>query len=158
MENRILFQTDKNWDRESGCERQKDVEKKENFISGEGLWFYEMNFFLKENSSSKWKKRRGRCRIELSLKLSQIHIENLRLNGRRNWKRRKISLVGRISVFTKWKFFLWKIRAQSARRKGGDAELNSLSNCHKLRSRIWVWTVEEMEKKGDFIGGEDFSF
>ena len=36
----------------------------------------------------------------------------------------------------KLKFFLSKIHFQSRRRKGRDGKLNSLSNCHKLRTKI----------------------
>ena len=46
----------------------------------------------------------------------------------------------------KWKFFLWKIRPQSGRRKGRDAELNSFSNCHKFRSKVCVSVAQETGK------------
>ena len=158
MQNWIVFETVTDSYREFAAKRQKKLKRKENFISGEDFSFHEMKIFPMKNSCSKWKKKRRRCRIEFSFERSQIEIDNLWLNGRRNWKERKISFIQRNSAYTELKFFLSKIRRQSRRRQGGDAELNSLSNCHKLRSRIWVWTVEEMEKKGDFIGGEDFSF
>ena len=44
------------------------------------------------------------------------------------------------------KFFLSKGRPESRRRQGVAAEFNSLSNCHKFRSRNWVSTSEETEK------------
>ena len=62
------------------------------------------------------------------------------------------------SAFIKLKFFLWKIRAEGRRRKAGDAELNSLSNCHKFRWRVGVWTAEETEKKQKLIYRDEFSF
>ena len=52
MENWILFQTVINCYRELGCERQKNLKKNKNFISAEGLRFYEITIFLIENSSS----------------------------------------------------------------------------------------------------------
>ena len=58
MQNLILFQTVINCDGEFGCERQKNLKNKENLISWEDLWFYEMKIFLIENSSLKWKKKR----------------------------------------------------------------------------------------------------
>ena len=54
------------------------------------------------------------------------------------------------SAFIKLKFSLSNVRPQSRRRKGGDVELNSFSNCHKYRSRIWVSTAEQTEKKAKF--------
>ena len=72
------------------------------------------------------------------------------LNCTRNWKIRKISFVQTNSPFIKLELFLSKVRSQSGRSKGEDAELNSLSNCHKLRWRVWVWTAEETEKYGKF--------
>ena len=65
-------------------------------------------------------------------------------------KIREIELMLTNSALRKWKFFLKKIGRESRRRKGGDAELNSLSNCHKLRSRIGVSTAEETEKYGKY--------
>ena len=70
------------------------------------------------------------------------------LNCTRNWKIRIISFVQTNGAFAKLKCFLWKIRADSRGRKVGDAELNSLSNCHKFRLRICVSTAQETGKYG----------
>ena len=52
------------------------------------------------------------------------------------------------------KIFLIKIRRQSRRKKGEDAESNILSNCHKFTWRICVSTVKNRE---NIIPPDDFS-
>ena len=146
MQNLILFQTVTNSDREFGSQTQKKLKKKENSFSADELPFDKMKIFLKKNSFWKWKRKWRRWRIEFSFKLSQIQMENLGLKGRRNWKIRKVSFLQTNCPLIKLKFFLRKIGPHSGRRKGGNAELNSLSNCHKFRWRIWFWNEEETEK------------
>ena len=146
MQNWILFQPVTNSDREFVSQPHKKLENMENGIDADQFCFERMKIFLIKNSSSKWKKERRRCRIEFSFNLSQIEIENLGLNCTRNWKIRKISLVQTNSSITKLKFFFSKIPAETRKSKGGDAELNFLSNCYKLRSRICVSTAQESEK------------
>ena len=129
MQNWILFQTVINSDREFVSEPHKKVKNKENFIRADEFSFEKMKTFLMKNSCWEQVKKMRRCRIEFSFKLSVIQIENLCLNRTRKWKLRKISFVQTNSSFTKLKFVVLKIRADSRRSKGGDAELNSLSNC-----------------------------
>ena len=50
------------------------------------------------------------------------------------------------SAFIKLKFSISNVGPQGRRSKGGDAELNSLSNCHEYRPRICVWTAEETKE------------
>ena len=136
MHDGILFQTVKNSDGEFASERQKKLKNKENLIRADVFSFEKMKIFLIKSSSSESKNIRRRWRIEFSFKLTKIEIANWGVNGKKMWKRRKISLVGRVCGFTKWIFFLKKIRPQSGRREGGDAELNCLWNCHRFISRI----------------------
>ena len=62
------------------------------------------------------------------------------------------------SALRKWKLFLSKVRRQSRRREGADAEFNSLSNCHKFRWKIWVPTAQETEKLQSLIDADELRF
>ena len=62
------------------------------------------------------------------------------------------------SAFKKLKFFLSIVRPQRRRRKGVNAELNSLSNCDKFRWRICVSTAQETEKLQNLIDADEFTF
>ena len=90
MRNWIFFQTVANSGGEFGSEQQKKLKNKENLIHANELSFDKIKIFLMRNSSSEYKKKRRRCGIQLSFKLSQIQIKNLCLNRTRNWKIRKI--------------------------------------------------------------------
>ena len=53
---------------------------------------------------------------------------------------------GRIHLSQNKNFPFQKLVFRVEQKKGGDVELNSLSNCYKLRSRICVWTAEETKE------------
>ena len=146
MQNSILFQSVTNSDGEFGSQRQKKLKNKRNLIHANEFIFQKIKIFLRKNSSSKLMKKRRRCRIQFSFKLSRIEMENFWVNPTRDWKMSRIAFVKTNSAFRKLKFFLSKVLPQSRTRKGGDAELNSLSSCDKFRWTIWVSTAEETEK------------
>ena len=50
------------------------------------------------------------------------------------------------SIFEKIKILVMKIRPWSGKRKVGDAEFNSLSNCDRLKWRIFFKGKEKGEK------------
>ena len=146
MQNLILFQTVINWDREYWSQPHKKLKNKENLIHADEFSFQKMKIFL---SKVRPQSRRGQgadAKFNSLSNCQKFRWRILGLNRTRNWKIRKIWLVQTNSPFTKWKFFLSKVRPPSRRREGADAEFNSLSNCHKLRSTIWVSTAEETEK------------
>ena len=64
----------------------------------------------------------------------KVSSDEFVLKGEKNMRNKK-TFIGaeEISFCEKIKFLSWKIRRQRRRTKGGDAELNSLSNCHRFK-------------------------
>ena len=149
MQNWIPFQTVTNSDGELVSERQRKLKRGKVNLS---RWIQ-----LSWNENFSYEK--FVLRVEQEMEGTQNWILSQTVtNSEREFvsqlhkkvKIREIELMLTNSALRKSKFFLKKIGRESRRRKGGDAELNSLSNCHKLRSRIGVSTAEENEKYGKY--------
>ena len=158
MQNWILFRSVTNSDGEFGSKRQKKMKNEENFIHADEFSFGKMKIFLMKTSSSMWKKKRRRCRIEFSLNCHKFIWRTWVRTAQETETQGKFNSCRRIELWPNWNFsyekFVIRVEEENEEMQNWILFQTLTNSDREFVSQLH----KKLKNKENFIRADEFSF